>query len=143
MFHKSIGSGFLRQRIQRSSEGFHLTARQLHRGAKRFGSFLTLRYVAQDDGENYFVAQLQLGNGGLSRKFTPIFSPSKHFTPFGHRARNLRGAGKLFNMLLVSSTKSLGHQKFERFSYHLSRSVSKCLFSSLVEQKDALFGVNR
>src|SRR5258708_5395301 len=60
MLHQPVGSGFLRQRVQRSSKRLCLAAGELLRCAEGLGRSLAFGDVPQNNCKNQFAAKIEL-----------------------------------------------------------------------------------
>jgi hypothetical protein len=131
--------GLLGHRVQGMSQRVQLAARKVFRRVQRLRRFLALSNVPQDDGENQFAAEIELGNGCLSRKIAAVFSSAKDFAPLSHGARNIGRFCERFDVPTVRVRKTLRQEDVERLANDFGLGISKDLFRTLVEQNDALF----
>ena len=143
MLQQSVWIGFLGQRVQRVSEGVQLTAGQAFRGAQRLRRSLAFCDVAQDDSENQFAAEIQFGNGCLGRKLVSVLANAEQFTTLAHGSRNVRRFGERLDVSPVGVSKSLGQQHVKRLADDFVFTISKHFLGALIEQEDALVGINR
>jgi hypothetical protein len=74
---------------------------------------LANRHVPQNNGEDYVIALMDLGNRGFSREFVSVLSDGSYLSALAHAASLHAGPPELRNLTRVIRPKAVRNQGFE------------------------------
>jgi hypothetical protein len=102
-----------------------------------------LRYIAQDDCANPFIAEVDARDRGIVRKFAPVRTQTKHLPSFAHHPAFPSGKTEMIDSHIVRISESLGNEPIQRRPHCIIGSATKDPFGGSVKNQNSLIGIHR
>ncbi len=98
--------------------------------------------IAQNDGEEFLAADLDLGNGCLNVDLAPTGMQPGNGSQASHAARSDTRFGKGVDVVAMGSAEAFGQKAVYGLSQHFGAGVAKDQFGGRIEKDDTMVAID-